>query len=185
MSLSALNGEMNPSLSDLASLSRMADFMTRYVVRKKFPPPIYSGSKTPEGEPIIARRLETATDRMLEKRNLHTDINGEIGDFSMFVYGMFPEFVRRRRLTTLYTGTGSAAYWQEFRRATSDHFFKLATDFEFYAGVITDARDRFMAEVSEDGSVKIVTVPEKIRYRAVGSTVLIDNPNPYDPKKAN
>ena len=180
MSLSARGPttERDMHANDIESLSHIATFMTRYITRDKFHPPVISGYK-PDGEPIIKKRLESVTERIMQAReNLYSVLTGEVGDFSMFVCGMFPEFLDGTGLRGLYAGAVPAAYWQEYKRTAADTFYRLSKGFDFYASVITDAHDKFMAEVSDDGSIRVVPVPERVRYRSVGSEVVIDGPDP-------
>jgi hypothetical protein len=70
------------------------------------------------------------------------DVRRHIGDFTLFMTGIFREHVERRRSTGLYVREGKRAYRvvAEFERSAlrpgAQIFQALATDFEAYAGAL-------------------------------------------------
>ncbi|RLB07777.1 MAG: hypothetical protein DRG50_01795 [Deltaproteobacteria bacterium] len=111
------------------------------------------------------RRLETIVEMLLEAQEVaHTDydllrereIRRHVGDYVLFMTGMFREYTNRLSITSYYLQEGSRAYWSvsEIDRALYHPeavlFQELSTRFEFYVGGLNYLRSLFFRDRGDD-----------------------------------
>ena len=110
-------------------------------------------------------RLETIAEMLLEA-NLITlsggtlqrerEIRKHIGDYVLFMAGIFPEYIKRRSLFDYYLEEGAKAYWSvsELDRALlrpgAMLFQELASRFELYVGALNYMRKAFFRDTLGD-----------------------------------
>jgi len=112
------------------------------------------------GEPLetIAEMLLEANMITLSGGSLYKEreIRKHIGDYALFMSGLFPEYVKRRSLWTYYLQQGALAYFQvsELNRALLRPgvglFEELAKRFEFYVGALNYMRKAFFRDTLGD-----------------------------------
>lgn len=84
------------------------------------------------------------------------EIRKHIGDYSLFMAGIFKEYVERNALFGFYLEEGRKAYLSVFDFDRGDYkigsaiFFELSRGFEFYAGALNYMRKRFFKERNPD-----------------------------------
>jgi hypothetical protein len=107
---------------------------------------------------LTVPRLETVADMLMEAQNVWRDdspwfqpelelrVRRHIGDFTLFMTGLFRERVERIASTGYYVSQGKQAYRfvsehdRAAERRTAPVFRRLADRFELYAGVLDYAR---------------------------------------------
>lgn len=109
------------------------------------------------------QRLETIVEMLLEATNMSSmpydsealrerEIRKHIGDYSLFMTGIFKEYVEKHAFFDLYLDEGRKAYLfvfdfdQEHYIPGSSLFFELSRRFEFYAGAINYMKKTFFKE---------------------------------------
>jgi hypothetical protein len=125
----------------------LADLLTRFARTEHLHP-----------RALTLPRLETVVDMMLEiqaaweldraefRPEHEVDVRRHIGDYALFMMGIFPERVRREATTEFYISQGQRAYrfLSEHARASSRGgsapYRRLAERFESYAGALDYAR---------------------------------------------
>jgi hypothetical protein len=141
------------SLGDLArrddpAAGYLADLLTRFARTENLYP-----------ESVRARRLESVAEALLDIQELWDDrsphfnpesevaVRRHIGDYTLFMLGVFQERVERMASSRYYIAEGKRAYRfvAEHRRASAAeswaHLFRLLSDqFEGYVGVLDYAR---------------------------------------------
>lgn len=110
-------------------------------------------------------RLETLSEALLEANlltlrggNLHREreIRKHIGDFALFMAGIFPEYVQKRSLMGYYLSEGARAYWSVWEldrallRPGARLFEELAKRFELYVGALNYMRKTFFRDTLGD-----------------------------------
>jgi hypothetical protein len=107
---------------------------------------------------LAVPRLESVVDMMLEIQAVwqsespdfrpehEVTVRRHIGDYTLFMTGIFPERVRRQATTTFYIAQGKRAYHfvsehaRSAGRGTAPPYRRLAERFENYAGALDYAR---------------------------------------------
>lgn len=135
----------------------IADVLTEFARTERLYP--FRGK---EGE-----KLETVAELLLEANLVNLtggslqrerEIRKHIGDYALFMTGIFPEHVRRRSLFSYYLTEGAKAYWSvsELDRALlrpgAALFEELALRFELYVGALNYMRKRFFRDSLGDPS---------------------------------
>ena len=141
------------SLAEDPAAPYLADLCTRFV---------RSENLFPRG--VAATRLETIADMLLEVEAVwRTDspyfsperevaVRQHIGDYTLFMTGLFPERVERVASTGFYISQGKRAYHfvsehgRASARGTAPMFRRLADRFESYTGALDYARRVYFAD---------------------------------------
>jgi hypothetical protein len=142
------------ALDDAAAAEYLADLLTRFARTEQ----LY-----PRG--LAVARLETVVDMLLEIQaawlgdtfhpEREVEVRRHIGDYTLFMTGLFPERVERASSTAFYVDQGKRAYrfvWEHARARARDAapaFRRLAEHFERYAGALDYARRVHFADVPE------------------------------------
>lgn len=110
-------------------------------------------------------RLETIAEMLLEANMItlsggslykEREIRKHIGDYALFMSGLFPEYVKRRSLWDYYLQQGALAYFQvsELNRALlrpgGGLFEELGRKFEFYVEALNYMRKAFFKDTVGD-----------------------------------
>lgn len=134
------------ALDDHPAAEYVADVLTRFARTE---------SLLPRG--LAAARLETVADLLLEVQAVWSEgpgfqperelaVRRHIGDYTLFMTGVFPERVQRIASTRFYIDQGKRAYrfvWEHQRasaRPDPPPFRRLAERFESFVGAIDYAR---------------------------------------------
>jgi len=137
------------SLSDLRLASEpVADYLGSLLARFARTEQLYAVRGA------AGQRLETVVDLLLEARRAwafdapdfdpfrERDIRRHLGDYTLFMLGIFREYVERRASTDLYVREGKRAYQvvADFQRSAlkpdARLFSELALEFEGYVGAL-------------------------------------------------
>jgi len=110
-------------------------------------------------------RLETISEVLLEANlltlqggSLHREreLRKHIGDFALFMAGIFPEYIEKRSLMSYYLSEGAKAYWSVWEldrallRPGARLFEELARRFEVYVGALNYMRKTFFRDTLGD-----------------------------------
>lgn len=113
------------------------------------------------------QRIETIVEMLLEAKNSSTvssdkenlrerEIRKHVGDYSLFMTGIFKEYVERHAFLDFYLEEGKRAYLfvfdfdREHYISGSTIFFELSRRFEFYAGALHYMKKTFFKERRPD-----------------------------------
>ncbi|MBW2039660.1 MAG: hypothetical protein JRI46_08705 [Deltaproteobacteria bacterium] len=111
------------------------------------------------------RRLETVVEMLLEAHEVaHTgsgllrerEIRRQVGDYVLFMTGMFKEYTNRLSITSYYLQEGARAYWlvseldQALYHPEAIIFRELSNRFEFYVGGLNYLRTLFFKDRGDD-----------------------------------
>jgi len=125
----------------------LADLLTRF-----------ARTETLHPRALTLPRLDNVVDMMLEiqasweidraefRPEHEVNVRRHIGDYTLFMMGIFPERVRREATTDFYIAQGQRAYrfvseqWRASSRGTPTPYRRLAERFESYAGALDYAR---------------------------------------------
>ena len=90
-------------------------------------------------------KLTTIVDMLLEASISYREreIKKHIGDYTLFMSGIFREYVERRGFLGFYLEEGRKAYFSVFDFNKSFLFWELAKDFELYSGALDYMRKTF------------------------------------------
>ena len=106
-------------------------------------------------------RLETLVELLLEANEItltggslvrEREIRKHVGDYVLFMAGMFQEYVKRLSLMSYYLEEGSRAYWsvgeidQALFKPGADLFKELSRRFELYVGALNYMRRLFFRD---------------------------------------
>ncbi|RLA85980.1 MAG: hypothetical protein DRG40_03615 [Deltaproteobacteria bacterium] len=106
-------------------------------------------------------RLFTLVEMLLEANEValkggsilrEREIRKHVGDYVLFMTGMFREYVNRLSLTSYYLHEGARAYWSVSQidhalfRPGADLFQELSSRFEFYVGALNYMRTLFFRD---------------------------------------
>jgi hypothetical protein len=108
--------------------------------------------------PVAGVRMDTITGRLL-----HT-AGGDVGDFALFMAGMFPENLKKHGLEAFYRTVGSNSYRGMHSASGQPLYWMLSENFGIYEIVIKNARDQYMH--SNEG-LRLAPDYEKPRARGV------------------
>jgi len=135
------------ALDDPPAADYLADLLTRFARTEQLYP---AGVAVP--------RLETVVDMLLEIQaawlgpggaffpEREVEVRRHIGDYTLFMLGIFPERVERIASTSYYIAQGKRAYHfvsehaRASARALAPAYRRLAEHFELYAGALDYAR---------------------------------------------
>ena len=109
------------------------------------------------------KKLETAVEMLLEANfswyseqwDREKEIRKHIGDYILFMAGIFREWVERQSFLDIYLEEGRRAYrtvseyHQAFYRPGSRLYSELSKNFEFYVGALDYMKKRFVREPGE------------------------------------
>ncbi len=109
------------------------------------------------------KRLETAVEMLLEANlswyseqwDREKEIRKHIGDYILFMAGIFREWVERQSFLDLYLEEGKRAYrnvseyHKAFYRSGSRLYSELSKNFEFYVGALNYMKKTFFREAGE------------------------------------
>lgn len=99
-------------------------------------------------------RLTTIVEMLLEATTSHREreIKKHIGDYTLFMTGIFREYVERQSFLRFYLEEGKKAYFSVFNfdrfgyMPGSYLFFDLAKDFEFYSAALDYMKKTFFKD---------------------------------------
>jgi hypothetical protein len=99
-------------------------------------------------------KLTTVVEMLLEATTSYREreIKKHIGDYSLFMTGIFREYVERQYFLRFYLEEGRKAYFSVFNFDRFGYvpgsylFFELAKDFEFYSGALNYMKKTFFKE---------------------------------------
>ena len=125
----------------------LVDLLTRFARSENLQPRALT---LPRLESVVDMMLEIQTVWQAESPDFHPEhevnVRRHIGDYTLFMTGIFPERVRRQATLTFYVAQGKRAYRfvSEYARASSRGapapYRWLAERFESYAGALDYAR---------------------------------------------
>lgn len=111
------------------------------------------------------RKLETVVEMLLEAYEVaradsslmrEREIRRHVGDYILFMTGMFRGYTNRLSITSYYLQEGARAYWsvseidQALYHPEADLFSELSTKFEFYVGGLNYLRSLFFKDSGDD-----------------------------------
>ncbi|MCD6214003.1 MAG: hypothetical protein J7J46_03390 [Candidatus Desulfofervidus sp.] len=90
-------------------------------------------------------KLTTIVDMLIEAFTFYREreIKKHIGDYTLFMTGIFREYVEKRGFLGFYLEEGKKAYFSVFDLNKSVLFWELAKDFELYSGALDYMRKTF------------------------------------------
>src|SRR3989338_3937344 len=116
----------------------------------------------------VVRDATTVTERYLREAEKHLESSRRnpsavarknVGDFALFMTGMFPEHLNRRNLTGFYEQAGASAYFSLYRLQRLMEYEMLADNFTIYETAISHARDKYMQlRQRNDGTIVLSPV---------------------------
>lgn len=137
------------ALDDPAAARYLADLLTRFARTEELYP---RGVTVPRLETVVDMLLEiqaawTGPDDLNFRPEREVEVRRHIGDYTLFMTGVFRERVERASSTAFYVAQGKRAYhfvWEHARARARDAaapaFRRLAEHFERYAGALDYAR---------------------------------------------
>lgn len=104
---------------------------------------------------VQGERLTTVVEMLLEASSpfyREREIKKHIGDYTLFMTGIFREYIERQSFLKFYLDEGKRAYFSVFNLDRFGYmpgsylFFELAKDFEFYSGALNYMKRTFFKE---------------------------------------
>lgn len=104
---------------------------------------------------VQGERLTTVVEMLLEANNpfyREREIKKHIGDYTLFMTGIFREYIERQSFLKFYLDEGKRAYFSVFNFDRLSYmpgsylFFELARNFEFYSGALNYMKRKFFKE---------------------------------------
>ncbi len=134
-------------LADDPAVSYLADLLTRFARTENLHP---RGTRLPRLETVVDLLIEASQAWSLDSPSFRPEhevtVKRHLGDYTLFMTGVFPERVDRVASTGLYVTEGRRAYRfvAEYARASAGTpasiFRRLADRFEAYVGALDYAR---------------------------------------------